>query len=330
MHDIAIIDVTVNPSELIVGGLVFINVTLGNEGTEPEEGFNVTLYYDSTLIQTQANISLTTMSKTLVFVWNTKGVEAGDYNLIAQASQVENETDVADNVRPFEGVVTVRWRPAAEFTYSPSTPIVGDTISFNASLSVAYGGSIETYAWDFGDGSSVMTEPDPIVTYTYATSGTYDVTLTVTDENDLTASITKSITIRKMSSTISIDLSAASITLGENATISGSIDPTRENAPVTIWHRVKGDGNWNVLITIQTDENGEYAYAWAPESVATYEIKASWEGDLNTLPNETTIQELAVQEAGPDVILLLVGVALAIAILGIVVAYLLKARRTAK
>ncbi len=328
VHDIAITDVTVHPSELIAGGLVSINVTLGNEGTGPEAGFNVTVYCDSTLIQTQANISLTTMSKTLVFTWNTTGVDAGDYDIIAQASHVENETDLADNVRSFDGVVVILWHPNAAFTYSPSTPIVEEIVTFNASLSIAYGGSIEAYAWDFGDGSPVITEPDPMATYNYTISGTYDVTLTVTDGNGLTDSIAKSITIGKASSTISVNLSPTTITVGENATVSGSIDPLRENVLVTIWHRIKGEDNWSILAAIQTDENSQYSYVWSPESVATYEAKASWDGDLNTLADETTIQELTVEEAGPDLVLILIGAAVAITILIIIVAYSLKARRT--
>ncbi len=153
-------------------------------------------------------------------------------------------------------------------------------------------------------------------------------TLTVTDEDGLTDSIAKPIAIGKMSSTISMNLSPTTLTVGENVTISGSLDPLRENAPVTIWHRMKGEDNWNILTTVQTDENSQYSYVWSSESVATYEIKASWDGDLNTLANETTIQELTVEEAGPDSTLLVVGAAVVIAILVIIVAYFLKARKT--
>ncbi|TDF39189.1 PKD domain-containing protein [Alteromonadaceae bacterium M269] len=53
-------------------------------------------------------------------------------------------------------------------------------------------GSIVTYAWDFGDGqSSSLQNPS----HTYAAEGTYSVTLSVTDNDNLTDSSTQSVTV---------------------------------------------------------------------------------------------------------------------------------------
>jgi PKD repeat protein len=64
--------------------------------------------------------------------------------------------------------------PVAEFAFAPSSPMAGQTVSFtNAST-----GSPTSWAWSFGDGGT-STAQSP--THTFATSGTFDVTLTATN-----------------------------------------------------------------------------------------------------------------------------------------------------
>lgn len=70
----------------------------------------------------------------------------------------------------------------ASFTYSPSAPMPGDIITFDASSSYASSGIIVSYTWDFGDGT-VLTVASPTVTHSYIIDGTYTVQLTVTDSN---------------------------------------------------------------------------------------------------------------------------------------------------
>ena len=70
--------------------------------------------------------------------------------------------------------------PVADFTYSPLLPDTEDVISFTDASS-DIDGSIDTWAWDFGDGNtSSLQNP----THQYNTSGSYDVVLNVSD-NDL-------------------------------------------------------------------------------------------------------------------------------------------------
>ena len=84
--------------------------------------------------------------------------------------------------------------PIASFTYSPENPVVNQTITFNASSSSDLDGYILKYEWDFGDGS---TGTGKIITHSYSSAGNYDVTLTVTDNTGLKASVEKTITVYK-------------------------------------------------------------------------------------------------------------------------------------
>jgi RHS repeat-associated protein len=68
----------------------------------------------------------------------------------------------------------------------------GSPVSFNGNGSVDQDGSIASYQWNFGDGS---TGTGATPSHTYASTGTYNVTLTVTDDAGATSSIATTATI---------------------------------------------------------------------------------------------------------------------------------------
>ena len=74
--------------------------------------------------------------------------------------------------------------PKAEFRFTPTFPHINETVTFNASASVANGGEIILYKWDFGTGDTLSTD-EPIAVYTYTSQGVYNVTLKVTDSENL-------------------------------------------------------------------------------------------------------------------------------------------------
>lgn len=78
-------------------------------------------------------------------------------------------------------------QPEAGFEVSPVTGNTATEFTFDASSSSHPAGMIESYFWDFGDDNNTEGE---IVTHTFVTSGTFTVTLTVTDSNGFTDSTT--------------------------------------------------------------------------------------------------------------------------------------------
>jgi subtilisin family serine protease len=78
--------------------------------------------------------------------------------------------------------------PVASFSYTTNDL----TASFDASGSSDTDGSIVSYAWNFGDGT---TGSGVTTSRTYAAAGTYNVTLTVTDDDGATDSTTKSVSV---------------------------------------------------------------------------------------------------------------------------------------
>lgn len=70
--------------------------------------------------------------------------------------------------------------PHADFVFSPTTPVVAQTVNFDATPSTPGAGhSIASYAWSFGDGTS---KTGVTTTHDFGSPGTFNVILTVTDE----------------------------------------------------------------------------------------------------------------------------------------------------
>jgi 5-hydroxyisourate hydrolase-like protein (transthyretin family) len=107
-------------------------------------------------------------------------------------------------------------------------------------------------------------------------------------------------TTNRMSSTILMALSSNSTDLGSSVTISGNItreDHTgRPNVNVTIQSRSIGTTTWDTIHTVETNSNSDYTYPWTPGAAGIYDVMTSWEGDNETLGNESDVQTLTVIE----------------------------------
>ncbi len=104
------------------------------------------------------------------------------------------QVKIGGYIKPKQVVITFQ-PPTADFTYSPQAPHAGQEVTFDASDSFDFDGKVVAYSWDFnGDG-----KPDASgvkVTYTFPQAGSYDVTLTVTDNDGNTDSLTDTIVVK--------------------------------------------------------------------------------------------------------------------------------------
>jgi PKD repeat protein len=87
--------------------------------------------------------------------------------------------------------------PTADFVFSPTTPLAGETVYFNAEASTDPDGKIKSYHWDFGDDSSASPLNSPNVSniYTPSVTTTYTVTLRVVDNDGAEGVVSKEVTV---------------------------------------------------------------------------------------------------------------------------------------
>ncbi|RLC79204.1 MAG: hypothetical protein DRJ03_23935 [Chloroflexi bacterium] len=96
--------------------------------------------------------------------------------------------------------------PVPVVTYEPLDPYVGEVITFDASKSYDPDGTIVSYEWDFGDGS---TANGSVVTHAYKKSGTFTVTLTLTDDDGQVSTVTLDVKVSR--TTLNVEVEVGSI-----------------------------------------------------------------------------------------------------------------------
>ncbi len=84
--------------------------------------------------------------------------------------------------------------PTPAFDHKPDSPRAGDAVAFDASASTDADGAVVKYAWEFGDGTPLVT--GKTVAHTFTSPGTYTVTLWVTDDRGSVASLPSVVEIR--------------------------------------------------------------------------------------------------------------------------------------
>lgn len=101
-------------------------------------------------------------------------------------------TDDEGTTTTFSKSIKINVVPTASFTQV----ISGKTMTFNAGASTDSDGTIVNYAWNFGESgssSNTASSTSPSASHTYASYGTYTVSLVVTDSDGATATQTKSL-----------------------------------------------------------------------------------------------------------------------------------------
>jgi len=142
---------------------------------------------------------------------------------------------------PIIVAATLNRPPEVSAAVSPAEPRINEPITFDASASTDPDGSIVSYEWDFdGDGIFDQTTSDPVVTYTYATSGRKSVTLRGTDDAGATGRTVISVDVGELAVSVTRTISTIAALPGSTFLVVVRIEPEtdlagaglQENLPV--------------------------------------------------------------------------------------------------
>src|SRR5712692_4886501 len=127
--------------------------------------------------------------------------------------------------------------PVASFTFTPASPVVGQTVTFEGSSSRDPDGFVTSWSWNFGD--NAFTGFGSFTSHQYSVPGNYSVTLTVGDNAGLTGTVSKIVQVRPQPQH---DVSIVSINVYQRIAVS--------TQSVSIQVQLENDGSSNETVTL--------------------------------------------------------------------------------
>lgn len=133
---------------------------------------------------------------------------AGTYNTQLLVTDSNGLTDTVTTPVLVSPATIVNKAPTASFTATPTQGTTPLTVSFNGSGSNDSDGTISSYVWNFGDGSSATGQT---ASHTYTTAATYTATLQVTDNQGGKGSTSVAITAKTEEPTTGVKMETGEV-----------------------------------------------------------------------------------------------------------------------
>ncbi|KQT02337.1 alkaline phosphatase [Cellulomonas sp. Leaf395] len=239
------------------------------------------LYLDGALVASDPNV---TFAQAYDGYWRIGGDNLGGWPNVGASSFNGSIDDVSVYGRQLDLVDVVRHRGLGATGSVPNLPPVvkfavdGGELSatVDASATTDLDGTIASYAWSWGDGG---TSTGVTSSHTYATGGTYDVTLTATDNAGGSTSLTHQVIVANP------NVGPTPVITSSSTGLTGLLDGTASSDPdgtivaydwnfgdgatasgATVSHAYGGSGIYTVALTV-TDDDGVATTTTAPVTI---------------------------------------------------------------
>ena len=172
--------------------------------------------------------------------------------------------------------------PTAALSVSPASGTAPLQVTADASGSTPGSSPISSYSFNFGDGTTVGPQSGATANHTYQSAGSYQVTVTATDGNNLTSQATKSVTVNAQQATgptaaLSVSPASGTAPLQVTADASGS---TAGSSPISSYSFNFGDGT---TVGPQSGATANHTY----QSAGSYQVTVT-ATDGNNLTSQAT------------------------------------------
>jgi glucose/arabinose dehydrogenase len=201
---------------------------------------------------------------------------------------------------------------SAGYETSNAAPL---TVTFDASDSTA-GSAITDYVWNFGDGN---TGRGVTPTHTYENTGDYPVTLTVTTADNLSDSVTFTVTVNDNSGTdsqpflVSLTSTETTVVIGAQIAFQAELGNAVDGAPFSVLFTVVDADNQSAReyrfdsIQLSAGATTTYEFSWLPVNIGKYNVSVSFyrDGTNNLLqpPTENAREVRVVARSTPSLAL---------------------------
>ncbi|MBA2686501.1 MAG: PKD domain-containing protein [Gemmatimonadaceae bacterium] len=185
--------------------------------------------------------------------------------------------------------VTVLAAPTAAIN-GPFRSVEGSSVSMSGAASTDVDGTISSYAWNFGDGT---TGTGASVSHTYVQDGNYTVTLLVTDNDGLTGTTTTTAQATNVAPAIAA-LGNVVQAAGSYSATGSFADPGADSWTATVNY---GDGSGVAPLTL-SGKNFSLSHAFAPGNTYTVTVTVSDDDATSTSTHTVRITAPPVANAG--------------------------------